>query len=217
MPAFSVDLDGITLKDIKKARVIVAIGGSTGGTKVLESVLSNLPAGLPAAVMVSLHMPAGFTSMFARRLNDCSRLQVTEARDKDPVLEGTVLIAPGGFHLIVKRQAIALSLSPKVHHVRPAVDVMLQSLADSSYRVIAVILTGMGQDGTEGVKFLKLQKPGSIIIVQDPQTAVISSMPKSVIASGCYNEIVPLPDLADRIVKYARDLAADHYSEDVRT
>ncbi|HHX87475.1 MAG TPA: chemotaxis protein CheB, partial [Firmicutes bacterium] len=198
-------------------KVVVAIGGSTGGPKVLEEVFRNLPANLPAAVMVSLHMPAGFTNSFADRLNQLSRLEVKEARDGDPILEGVALIAPGGYHLIEKNRSAALSLGPKVHYVRPAVDVMLQSLADSNYRVMAVILTGMGQDGTAGVKILKRRKPGSVIIVQDPQTSIIPSMPDSVIANGCYDEIVPLPVLAGRIVKHARELATDNFSEDVQT
>lgn len=197
----------------KKNEVVVAIGGSTGGARALENVLDHLPAGLPAAVLVVLHMPAGFTTQFARRLNSRARLEVKEAGNGDPVTEGTVFIAPGDYHLTENKQVLYLSSASKVHHVRPAIDIMLNSLADSHYRIVAVILTGMGKDGAVGVKRLKEQKPGSIVIVQDPKTAVITSMPEAVIAGGYYDEIVPLPDLAARIIKHVRELARENSSK----
>ncbi|HQD52123.1 MAG TPA: CheB methylesterase domain-containing protein [Bacillota bacterium] len=192
----------------EKAEVVVAIGASTGGPKVVEKIFTDLPADLPAAVMVSLHMPAGFTASFASRLDQISPLQVKEAEENDRLLEGVALIAPGNYHLIERRRAVALSSAPKVHFVRPAIDVMLNSLAFSKHKVVAVILSGMGRDGTAGVQVLKERKPGSIVIVQDPQTSIIPSMPESVIAEGCFDEVVPFPEIAGRIVKHARDLAA---------
>ncbi len=211
MSSLKTGLNGDIAKEKKKARVVVAVGGSTGGTRASENIIANLPADLSAAVIVCLHMPPRFTSMFARRLDELSKLSVAEAGEGDFLVEGTALIAPGGFHLIISGQKVVLRLDKEVHHLRPAIDVMLKSLADSDYRVIAVILTGMGMDGTEGVKYLKLCKPESIILVQDPETATIPSMPRSIVASGCYHEIVSLTDLPARIVKYARDLAANEY------
>ncbi len=184
----------------KKTDVIVAIGGSTGSPKIVEKIISHLPADLPAAIMVSLHMPAGFTASYADRLDQTSLLQVKEAAEKDPLLEGIVLIAPGDYHLVVRKRAVTLSSAPKVHYVRPAIDVMLESLAFSIHRVVAVILSGMGKDGTAGVEILKKQKPGSIVIVQDPQSSVISSMPKSIIDSGFFDEVVSLSRITGRIV-----------------
>ncbi len=208
-PNHSVNSPGAVSR-AKNNGVIVAIGGSTGGTRALEYLLDQLPPGLPAAVFVSLHMPAGFTAQLARRLNNRSQLEVREAVNGDPVVEGTVFIAPGDYHLTAQQRSIVLNAGPKVHHVRPAVDVMLYSLADSNYRVIAVILTGMGKDGVAGVKRLKERKPGSIIIVQDPDTAVMPGMPEAVISGGCYDEIVPLSELATRILGDARSLAANN-------
>lgn len=208
------DADRLTGR--KKAEVVIAIGASTGGPKALEKLFQNLPADLPAAVMVSLHMPAGFTATFADRLNQLAPLHVQEAREGDPILEGIALIAPGGYHLIQKKRLVSLDRGPKVHYVRPAVDVMLESLADSSYKVIAAILTGMGRDGTAGTRNLKQRKPGSIVIVQDPQTSTMPGMPQSVISGGFYDETVPLPDMAARIVKHTRELVANRQLKDVQ-
>lgn len=190
----------------KNADIIVAVGGSTGSPKIIEGIFAHLPANLPAAIMVSLHMPAGFTASFAARLDQLSPLQVKEAAEKDRLLEGVVLIAPGDYHLVVNKKTVTLSTAPKVHYVRPAVDVMLDSLAFSRFKVITVILSGMGRDGAAGVQILKRQKPDSIIIVQDPQSAVIPGMPESVINSGCFDEIVTFPGIARRIISNVQAL-----------
>ncbi len=197
---------------VKKADVIVAIGGSAGSPKIIEGICLSLPADLPAAVMVSLHMPPGFTFSFAGRLDQASPLKVKEAAEKDSLIQGLVLIAPGDYHLIAAGSTVALSSSPKVHHVRPAIDVMLESLAFSDHAVIAVILSGMGRDGAAGVQLLKRHKPRSIVIIQDPCSSVIASMPGAVINSGCFDEMLPPSRIAGRIIAHVQNLVKQYHA-----
>ena len=188
----------------REAEVVVAIGASTGGPKSLEEVLHHLPADLPAAVLICQHMPAGFTKSLAKRLDKISPLQVKEAWEGAPLLEGTVLLAPGDYHLKVKGQEITLDSGPKVNHVRPAVDVMLKSLVSQPFSVIGVILTGMGKDGAEGVKKLKARGGRDVFLVEDPDTAVVRGMPEAVIASGCCDKILSHPELSQQVISLAQ-------------
>lgn len=186
------------------AKKIVAIGSSTGGPKALEHLLLGLPANLPAGVLVTQHMPEGFTRSLAERLDRICPLKVKEAEKGDEVREGQVLIAPGGYHLkLDKNKKVYLSQEAPVQHVRPSADVMMMSLAECyGTNIVGVILTGMGKDGTMGMTAIK--KAGGKTIVQDSSTSVIFSMPNSVIEAGCADMVSPLPNISPKIVDLLR-------------
>jgi two-component system chemotaxis response regulator CheB len=183
------------------ARDLVVIGSSTGGPTALREVLSRLPANLGAAVLVVQHMPAGFTRSLAERLDGLSALPVAEAAAGDRLEQGRVLIAPGGRHLtLVGGTTVCLMEGPPVNGVRPSVDVTLSSVAAAfRHRALAVILTGMGHDGRDGVRALK--QFGGRALVQDEATSTVFGMPRSVIAAGLADEVAPLDRIADRITK----------------
>lgn len=182
---------------------IVAIGASTGGPPALQSIFSSFERKFPFAVVVSQHMPAGFTRAFAERLNRSSQFEIKEAEDGDPVLHGRVLIAPGGFNLVFEvsgGQVIARIVSPtSADRYIPSVDVMLESCA-SIYRkrMVAVILTGMGNDGSKGVRVVKEQ--GGYVIAESDETAVVYGMPREAVATGLVDRVVPLQRVAREIL-----------------
>lgn len=185
---------------IAVARRVVAIGASTGGPRALETVLTRLPEDLGAGVLVTQHMPSGFTRAFARRLNDLCRLTVREAEDGDPVVNGVVYVAPGDYHMLVDRSGrIRLDHSPPVEFVRPSADVMFHSVADVyGARAMGVILTGMGRDGAAGMAALRRQ--GAWTIAQDESTCAVFGMPKAAIDCGGADEVLPLDRIAGAIV-----------------
>jgi two-component system, chemotaxis family, protein-glutamate methylesterase/glutaminase len=189
-----------------RPKVIVAIGSSTGGPKALESVFNSIPADLPASVLVSQHMPPGFTLSFSQRLNTMSPLEVKEAEDGDLLQSGLAMVAPGGYHMIVKKGLVRLDNGPKVNYVKPSIDVMLESLVDCEQKVLVVIMTGMGKDGAAGAAALKKAKKDTVIIAQDPATALIASMPEALIKSVSCDAQVRLEKLAMEIDRYSRIL-----------
>ena len=180
---------------------IVVIGSSTGGPQALQTVITGLPAHFPCPVVVVQHMPAGFTNALAGRLHGVSRVNVKEAQDGELLEPGCVYIAPGSYHLRILHESgvrrIALSDEPPVGNHRPAVNVMYDSVAPLGRDVVAVILTGMGSDGREGMR--KIKENGGYCIAQDEATCVVYGMPKSVIDAGLADEICPLPQIADAI------------------
>lgn len=183
---------------------VVAIGCSTGGPQALLEVLPAFPSDFPAGIVIVQHMPKNFTKPFADRMNEVCSLEVKEAVDGDEVKPGRILIAPGGVQCRVKRKSITgtvIALSPNVeHHLHaPSVDIMMQSVA-SMYgeRGIAVILTGMGYDGLEGVKAIKAAKGRTI--VQDEKTCIVYGMPKAVVEAGCADKVIPLSGVAGEIL-----------------
>ena len=184
---------------------IVLIGTSTGGPRALNELIPMLPANLPAAVVIVQHMPAGFTRSLAERLNQVSPLYVKEAEPGDTLAVGQALLAPGGFHMLINSTGrISLNQDPPVHGVRPAVDVSLVSLAQRfGKRVIAVIMTGMGSDGTNGAALL--HSMGGYVIAEDESSCVVYGMPRSVVESGSADEVVPLPNLAGAIQNVVRN------------
>ncbi len=179
---------------------LVVIGASTGGPKALQKVLAHLPADLSAAVVIVQHMPAGFTKSLAQRLNELSSLTVQEAVDGDRLAKGLVLLAPGDYHMeIVGAKRIRLNQAPRRNHVRPSVDITMESAANQcGSSVLGVILTGMGSDGTAGAQQIKAQ--GGHIIAEDEITSVVYGMPRSVIEAGWADKVVLLPDVAQTIV-----------------
>lgn len=187
-------------------RNVVAIAASTGGPRALDLIFRTFPPALPAAFLITQHMPAGFTTSLARRLDALSPLKVREARGGEKISEGEAYLAPGGYHLVVNQNGFTeLSSAPPVQNVRPSADVMMDSVARVFGAVaLGVILTGMGRDGTEGISFIK--KNGGRSLCQDPATAVIPSMPQSVITNGLADLVVPLEQLGAAIVRLLAEM-----------
>mgnify|MGYP005850128015 CR=1 FL=1 len=180
---------------------LVVLGSSTGGPRALFDVVPRLPADLPAALLVVQHMPAGFTRSLAARLNEVARLEVREAVDGDEIKGGLALVAPGDYHMAVRRGGmVSLDKSPPIHGVRPAVDVTMESAA-SVYgaATIGVVLTGMGSDGTRGA--LSIKRAGGTVIAEDESTCVVYGMPRCVREAGAADRIVRLNRVADAIVQ----------------
>jgi len=183
---------------------ILAIGASTGGTKAIEAVLRGLPSMAPGTLIVQ-HMPEGFTASFARRLNGLCRVEVREASDGESVVPGVALLAPGNWHMVLRqsgaRYHVNLKAGPPVHHQRPAVDVLFQSVAHSAGRnSVGVLLTGMGADGARGL--LEMRDSGAHTIAEDETTCVVFGMPKEAIKLGAAIEVLPLPNIAAAILSH---------------
>ncbi len=181
---------------------VIAIGASTGGTEALKLIIQHLPADTPGVVIVQ-HMPPGFTGMFAERLNQQSSLNVKEAKTGDRVMQGTVLVAPGGFHMTVIRSGgqyrVDISEGEKVCGHRPSVEMLFKSVAKSvGSNALGVILTGMGHDGADGL--LEIRKAGALTIAQDEKTSVVFGMPKVAIEKGAACDVVPIDRIAERII-----------------
>jgi two-component system chemotaxis response regulator CheB len=182
---------------------ILAIGASTGGTVAIETLLAELPADSPGTV-ITQHMPPVFTASFASRLDKISRLRVSEARDGDVVAPGSVLIAPGGKHLLLRRSGAQyvceVKDGPLVNGHRPSVDVLFRSVAAAAGRnALGVILTGMGGDGAKGL--LEMRRAGAHTIAQDEASCVVFGMPKVAIELDAACEVQPLQRIARRIVE----------------
>lgn len=182
---------------------LIAIGASTGGTVAIERVLSGLPAASPPIVVVQ-HMPAGFTKSFAERLNRSCQVEVREAVDDEELRPGVALIAPGSHHLRVKARGGRLfaekSDAPPVNRHRPSVDVLFDSIAQLSGgpSVVAALLTGMGEDGANGL--LALRRRGARTIAEDESTCVVYGMPRAAVERGAAVETVRLPEIAGRLL-----------------
>lgn len=187
----------------RPARRVVAIGASTGGPRALETLVQGLPPGLPVAVLVTQHMPRGFTAPLARRLSDAGPIRFVEAYEAAPLEEGVGFVAPAGWHLTVGADGrLHLDDGPPVHHVRPAVDVMLWSVARRfGPDALAVILTGMGTDGVDGARAIRAA--GGCCFAQDPASAVAPSMPGAVVREGLADCVAPLELLARAVAQWA--------------
>jgi len=177
---------------------IIAIGASTGGTEAIKTVLMGLPVNSPGVVVVQ-HMPAKFTTSFAERLNTLCDLSVKEASDGDTVTNGCALIAPGNFHMLLKRSGaryyVRVKQGPMIHHQRPSVDVLFNSVADYAGRnALGIILTGMGADGADGL--LKMKQAGAATLAQDEKSCVVFGMPKEAIERGAVDKVVSLEKIA---------------------
>jgi two-component system chemotaxis response regulator CheB len=184
---------------------IFALGASTGGVQALTTVLTAFPANAPGT-LVAQHMPPKFTASFAARLNECCRVRVKEAEHGDTVAPGLVLLAPGGKHMVLRRSGsiyqVELNEAPEVHHQRPSVDVLFESVADYAGRnAVAALLTGMGADGAAGL--LKLKQAGARTIAQDEASCVVFGMPMEAIKLGAAEKISPLDDVARAMIQLA--------------
>lgn len=188
------------------ARQLILIGASTGGTEAIKSVLAALPGDLPGICIVQ-HIPALFSLAFANRLNELCPCEVREAKAGDIVRPGLALIAPGGFHMVVKWEVdhyrVELNEGPKIFHQRPSVDVLFDSAvkAGAGPHAIAALLTGMGADGAEGL--LKLRQAGAATMAQNEETCVVFGMPREAIRLGAAQSTLALdkiPGAIERLV-----------------
>ncbi len=181
---------------------VVAIGTSTGGTQALESVLTALPQVCPGIVIVQ-HMPEKFTGAFAERLNSLCRIEVREAKTGDRVLPGRALIAPGGRHMLLKRNGAQYHVDvvdgPPVSRHRPSVDVLFRSVAKCAGKnALGIIMTGMGDDGAKGMK--EMHDAGAPTVAQDEESCVVFGMPKEAIKLGGVDRIISLRDIPHAIL-----------------
>lgn len=183
---------------------IVVIGASTGGPKALQEVLPKLPKNFPCGVLVVQHMLPLFTASFAERMNELCQIEVREAKNGDPIKTGLILIAPGGYHVKIRKWQsdeahVKLLKEPPMLHM-PSINIAMESVArEFTEHALGVIMTGMGNDGSEGIKAIKDAKGRTI--AQDEDTSVIYGMPKAAIDSGCVDKIAPLGKIAEEIMK----------------
>ena len=192
---------------VKTTNKIIAIGASTGGTEALKAVLTAMPPNAPGILVVQ-HMPAHFTTSFAERLNELSAMTVREAGDGDSLVNGVALIAPGNYHMLLRRSGARyyaeVKKGPLVHHQRPSVDVLFHSVAAyAGSNAVGAILTGMGADGAAGL--LKMREAGARTVAQDEKSCVVFGMPKEAIRLGGAEKVVPLNQIARSVL----DMAAD--------
>ncbi len=181
---------------------ILAIGASTGGTEAIKRVLTALPSTIPGTVIVQ-HMPPKFTTAFADRLNTLCKFEVKEAENGDGVYPGRALIAPGNYHMILRRSGanyyVQVNDGPRVHHQRPAVDILFKSVARvAGKNALGVLLTGMGADGAEGL--LQMRESGAFTLNQNEATCVVYGMPREAHRTGASVREVPLDEIAGVIL-----------------
>ena len=188
---------------VQTTEKVVLVGASTGGTEALRIFLEALPQDAPGIVIVQ-HMPEHFTASFARRLNDLCRISVKEAQNNDTVLRGRALIAPGNYHLLLKRSGARyyteIKTGPLVSRHRPSVDVLFRSGARyAGKNAIGVIMTGMGDDGARGL--LEMKQVGAVTIAQDEASSVVFGMPHEAIKLGAVDRVLPLQMIAGALLR----------------
>jgi two-component system chemotaxis response regulator CheB len=190
---------------IETTEKIVAVGASTGGTEALTVLLAGLPPDAPGIVIVQ-HMPEMFTRAFAKRLDSLCEISVKEAEPNDTVLRGRALIAPGNHHMLLKRSGaryfVDIKDGPLVSRHRPSVDVLFRSAARyAGQNAVGVIMTGMGDDGANGM--LEMKEAGAVTIAQDEETCVVFGMPNEAIKRNAVDRVLPLPSIARAILAHA--------------
>jgi two-component system chemotaxis response regulator CheB len=186
---------------------MLVIAASTGGPMALQQIIPNLPANFPMPVLLVQHMPPGFTTSFAQRLNEQSNLTVIEGCDGMPVRKGTVIVAPGGFHLVLDKKGAEfvckLTETPPVRSVRPSADVLFNSVAENvGGNILVLVLTGMGKDGLDGTRALR--DKGAYVIAESRETSVIFGMPGAIVGAGLADEVLPLYSIASGIERVVR-------------
>jgi two-component system, chemotaxis family, protein-glutamate methylesterase/glutaminase len=185
---------------------IIAVGASTGGTEAIKTLLSTVPSNCPP-ILITQHIPKVFSTSFAERLNRCLEMEVFEAQEGMIIRPGCVYIAPGDFHLTIAtsgaKKVCRIIQTEKVNRHRPAVDVMFNSILDSyGSKVVAVMLTGMGADGANGM--LRLKQAGAITYAQDQATSVVWGMPQAAFNIGAVDEVLPLQNISQQMLKSAQ-------------
>ncbi|MBF0211762.1 MAG: chemotaxis response regulator protein-glutamate methylesterase [Desulfamplus sp.] len=195
---------GGAIKDINSKALaattnkLIAIGASTGGTEAIRRVITRFPITSPGVLIVQ-HMPAQFTTTFAERMNSLCEMEVKEAAHGDTISNGKILIAPGNYHMLLKRSGaryyVEVKQGPMVHHQRPAVDVLFKSVAKyAGANALGIILTGMGADGAAGMASMK--EAGSINIAQDEKSCVVYGMPREAVRLGCVDHVEDVDKIA---------------------
>lgn len=184
-------------------RDVVGIGVSTGGPPAVQKILTQLPADFPASILVAQHMPAAFTGPFAKRLDSMSKVRVKEAEDRERMTPGTVYIAPGGRHMTIEQKVSRVEVrvvdEPKEALYKPSANVLMESVARGvGRRALGVVLTGMGNDGLEGMKVLK--EKGGMAFAQSDATCVVYGMPKAIVDANLADRIVDIDDMAQAIM-----------------
>ena len=184
----------------KEKQSIVAIGTSTGGPRALQKILTELPEDFSAPIVIVQHMPKGFTKSLAERLHRESALVVKEASHRDYLECGHVYVAPGGYHMKVKslNNNLEIELTKEALHLghRPSVDVLFQSIAElTNVQKVAVVLTGMGRDGANGVQQIKSFDESAVIIAESSESAIIYGMPGAVFDTGYTTHVLHLKDI----------------------
>ena len=187
----------------RSSEQLIAIGASTGGTEAIREVLAALPAAMPG-IVITQHMPPGFTASFAARLDSLCQIRVKEAQDGERILQGHAYVAPGGRHMAVERSGTAwiarVSDGEPVNRHKPSVDVLFRSVAQcAGPRAIGLMLTGMGADGADAMRVMREQ--GAFNLVQDEASCVVFGMPRAAIAAGAANEVLPLQGMARRLLE----------------
>lgn len=182
---------------------LCVIGISTGGPEALDKLVPQLDAALPCPIIIVQHMPPLFTESLAQKLNEETRLQVSEVKGGEKLSPGHIYIAQGGIHVVLREASdgcfyLAVNDTPPVNNCRPSVDVLFRSVATVfKGKVLAIVMTGMGRDGTDGVRMLK--RHGAKCIIQDEASSVVWGMPGSVYEAGLADEVIPLNQLGARI------------------
>ena len=191
----------------KTSKKIILIGTSTGGPRALQEVITKIPANVSAPILIVQHMPAGFTKSLAARLDQLSEIHVKEAEQGDLLQKGTAYIAPGGYHLKLRKVGSSFAVvldnqePPRAGH-RPSVDVMFEDVSQySDFDKIAVIMTGMGYDGSKGL--VSLKKTGNVTaIAESAETCIVYGMPKAAVETQLVDEVADVDDIAQTIMKY---------------
>lgn len=208
-PKYSADVilhKSINQSMIKTTEIVVAVGASTGGTDAIQTFLQALPLDSPGIVIVQ-HMPEHFTRSFADRLNEICKITVKEAENDDSVIRGRALIAPGNYHMVLKRSGaryyVEIKTGPLVNRHRPAVDVLFRSTARyAGKNAIGVIMTGMGEDGAKGL--LEMKEAGAKTIAQDEKSCVVFGMPNEAIKLNAADKILPLDQIANQVINNSK-------------
>jgi two-component system, chemotaxis family, protein-glutamate methylesterase/glutaminase len=186
---------------------LICIGTSTGGPRALQEVLTVLPSSINAPILIVQHMPAGFTKSLAQRLNTISSIEVKEAESGEIIKKGIAYLAPGGYHLTVEETMEGLkvvldNIKPSRNGHRPSVDILFESVSKLlNVQKIAVVMTGMGSDGTKGLVKLK-QKGDSKVIAESKETSIVYGMPKAAIEANVVDHVEKLGDIAHSVMKY---------------
>ncbi|MBM7623358.1 protein-glutamate methylesterase/protein-glutamine glutaminase [Sporohalobacter salinus] len=185
---------------------VVIIGASTGGPKSLKEVVTKISSNFDIGILIVQHMPPNFTTSLAQRLDRLSQIKVKEAEEGDIIKPGQVLLAPGGHNMLVKKGGkITLSQEEKIHNVRPAVDLTMESAVEHyGSQILGVILTGMGKDGTCGLDAIK--SAGGYTIAQDENSSVVYGMPRAAYEAGVVDSVKPLSEVADEIIRLSKKL-----------
>lgn len=190
----------------KPGEGVVVIGASTGGPRALKEVITNVDGDFKFGILLVQHMPPNFTTSLAERLNRLSDLRVKEAEENEEIRPGKVLLAPGDRHMVVNDSGrVNINQEEKVHNVRPAIDLTMESAVEYyGDKVIGTILTGMGKDGTRGLKAIKAA--GGHTIAQDKETSTVYGMPKAAFQAGVVDSVKALPLISSEIMRFARKI-----------